>query len=150
MPPSLESLLKKLFENNNTPDVNELANFLQSVLRDHSATSVNSTHFILVDGLDECSDVDRDTMVEVFADLARCPNLNVKIFLSSLENVDYRYDFGSQHQFRISMGCPHASEDLKAAIDLLLTERCQRRQLVVPDDLYSDILEAMVHGSDGM
>ena len=144
LPAELETSLRALFEDND-PDHDDLSRFLIE------QSDIARTHFIVVDGLEECSASDQDLLLSTFKALLKLDKPIFKIFLSGRDDVGTVVHEELHPHYRLTMNCQELSDDIEAVIDASLEEKQQKRKLVVQDpELIHHIAVALKAGAHGM
>ncbi|KAI0107738.1 hypothetical protein GGR51DRAFT_514909 [Nemania sp. FL0031] len=139
-PKEVETRLKKLDLSFKLP---EIINLLHTAF-------VSDTHYIVIDGVDECEKASRQALLEGLSLLASLEP-GAKIFLSSRESLsgEVRKFFPSlQH---VSMDCAAMDLDIKSYIEDTINEKIDCEDLIVRDgNLPMEIKQALINGSNGM
>ncbi|KAJ8127847.1 hypothetical protein O1611_g5788 [Lasiodiplodia mahajangana] len=111
---------------------------------------VSETHYIVIDGFDECEKESRQTLLKGLSLLASLePSL--KLFLSGRESLsgEVRNSFPSLEH--VSMDCAAMNQDIKAYIEDIIKEKIDCEDLIVGDsNLPDEIKHALINGANGM
>jgi hypothetical protein len=109
------------------------------------------THFIVLDGFDECPRADRDVVLRVLDKLVSSSKPTTKILLASREDIgrDIQRRFKSlQHR---TMACQEASADIASYIEEVIAAKIDEEDLEVGDPkLIFDIRDTLLRGAHGM
>lgn len=141
---ALETSLRALFEDGD-PDHDDLNCFLVE------QSDIARTHFILIDGLDECSESERELLLSTFKALLKLDKPIFKFFLSGRDNVGTESHEELHPEYRLTMNCQEVSGDIEAVIDASLDEKQRKRKLVLQDrELIHHIRNALKAGAHGM
>ncbi len=109
------------------------------------------THFIVIDGFDECSLEDRDTILDVFRRITASSSSVLKIFLSSRQDVRMNIERTFMSCYHRTMSCTELYADIATYIELAIEEKISSRQLSVGDpNLLPVIHHALTEGAHGM
>jgi archaellum biogenesis ATPase FlaH len=143
-PAMLETDLYELLDNEG-PNGDSLGSFLVA----HS--DVARTHIIMIDGLDECSEFERQVVFATFNSLLKLSKPRFKFFLSGRDDIMPDVHEQLQADFRMTMSCPAVCNDIEAVIDASLNEKQRKRKLVVQDsNLLHHVRAALISGAHGM
>lgn len=141
---SLEAKIWALIEGTPT-DVDVLKDILQESL------SAPGTHFIVIDGFDECSLQDLDTILEAFQWITASRSSVLKIFLSSRQDVRMNIARKFISYYHRIMSCTELDADIATYIEVAIEEKISSRQLSVGDpNLLPVIYHALTEGAHGM
>jgi archaellum biogenesis ATPase FlaH len=116
------------------------------------ATRRFRTHFIVIDGWDECTTSDQRDVMDVLGRVAAdtLPS-HLKVVIASCDNIikDVPRSFSSRYSLTISR--KHVDTDIAAFIDDTLRAKIDCGELLVGDPkLVADVQRALVDGADGM
>lgn len=135
----LKELHKTLFVK-----LGEWANLLQYIIQQ------STVHFILIDGLDECSAVERRTALKELS-LLSASSPHLKIFVTSRDSVSIDLRGRFPRMAHISMACDSLALDIRAYIDASIQERLRNEELVLGDPhLEMEVKDALTTHADGM
>lgn len=107
------------------------------------------TLYVVIDGLDEFENPERDDILKVLSCLFSHES-KVRIFLAGRESLsaEIRTIFPSIEH--ISMSCPLARPDIESYVDSLIQTKLGRDLNVSDQGLIKDIKQALIKGADGM
>lgn len=108
-------------------------------------------HFIILDGVDECSKSETDVLLDVFARAYSASSNNLKLFIASRDSLDS--DLHSRFEiFRhISMKNSEVQLDIQTYIEETITEKFKNNHLVLGrGELLFEIRDILVEKADGM
>lgn len=144
MTETLQRDLETLF-GDGTVDADELGAFFIE------QNNVPRTHFILIDGLDECAESDRETILSTLQALLSLDQPHIKLFLSGRDAILTAISETTNIDSHQKMDCRELFDDIEVAIDALLSEKKQKHKLVLQDPgLEQDIRIALKSGAGGM
>lgn len=106
--------------------------------------------FIFLDGLDECSPVERQALLGSLATLTASTS-NLKIFIAGRESVsvDLRRRFSAYE--RISMTCDALAPDIHTYVTATLEERMHNGEFLCSDPLLlAEVKDILTNHADGM
>ena len=142
---AVEKQLEKTFADS-SPDIEEFRALFKMVF-----AGVSQPHYIVIDGLDECSKNDRDEILAVLRAVSLLSQ-SIKIFLASRDDIgkEVHKTFGSSclHQ---TMSCPEVRNDIASYVKDVIAERLEQGKLTVGSStLCTDIENALIKGACGM
>ena len=142
--PTLLGELQSLFDAD-PPDEDDITTFFIQ----HSNAS--RVHFILIDGLDECAELEREIVLNTLEALLRLESPRFRIFLSGRDSIVSETRHMLKPGYYQTMNCAEVAEDIEAVIGALIDEKKQRRKLVLQDpNLEDEIISALKTGAKGM
>lgn len=120
-------------------------------LLNHSISLLEHT-FLVVDGLDQCSPEEQDTLLQLFSRLFKSRNDGaVKIFISVRESMKEEVDRVLKTTEHLRIGLADTNADLARYAEEILAERRDQRRLVVGDEMIMhEILDKLRIGGEGM
>jgi hypothetical protein len=128
-----------------SPDAEEL----EPVLKD--VADASQTHFIMIDGFDECHKADRDVVLAVLHRVMLSSRAVIKVFFASREDIGRDIQKTFKTCYRGTMNCQEAHADLTSYIEEIIMEKVDQGDLVVSNsELICDIQDALVRGACGM
>lgn len=135
--------LEKIYDNDRIPDLDELFDMLLRVISKFLKV------FIVIDGLDECKEKDRELLFPWLKKLRNNSPALVKLMITSRDEVDIRKAIGDTRSTQASKS--NTSSDLAIVVEELVRERLvgQRDWLKDPC-LVQEIIDALVDGAEGM
>ncbi|KAH8154666.1 uncharacterized protein LAJ45_01195 [Morchella importuna] len=135
--------LEKIYDNDRIPDLDELFDMLLRVISKFPKV------FIIIDGLDECKEKDRELLFPWLKKLHNNSSTLVKLMITSRDEVDIRKAIGGTPSIQASKS--NTSSDLAIVVEELVKERLvgQRDWLKDPC-LVQEIIDALVDGAEGM
>lgn len=86
------------------------------------------THIIIVDGLDECPEGERDLVLDTFKALFRRDKPMFKLFLCGRDDIFSEVCTELNPAFQMTMNCESVSEDIGAFIDASLAEKQLKKE----------------------
>lgn len=141
---SLEARIRTLIEGT-LSDVDALKDLLQESL------GTLGTHFIVIDGFDECSVQDRNMILGVLNRITQTSSSVLKMFLSSRQDVATNIEQIFDSYYYKQIDCAELHADIATYIEVALEEKIFCRQLVVGDpNLLAVIHRALTEGAHGM
>ncbi|ETS82029.1 hypothetical protein PFICI_07031 [Pestalotiopsis fici W106-1] len=112
--------------------------------------SVPQRSFILVDGLDECSKMDRKELLSKLAKLCSA-NANIRVFLASRPSLREEIQKYFRSMEYLTLDCAATNEDISTYVEGILNEKHEDGDFKVGDQsLIEDIKNALVQGAQGM
>ncbi|KAF4809346.1 Vegetative incompatibility protein HET-E-1 [Colletotrichum siamense] len=109
--------------------------------------------FLVLDGFDECALADRKAILSSISILSKAcqKTTRVKVLVSSRISVKEEIDQANLTVIRMAIDVQNISEDLTKYAEEILKDRISTREMVLGDgNLYSDILQAVGVGGEGM
>ena len=142
---AVEKQLEKTFANS-LPDIEELKALFKIVV-----AGISQPHYIIIDGLDECSKNDQDEILAVLRAVSLSSRY-IKLFLASRDDirkaVDKAFESSYLHQ---TMSCPEVRDDIASYVKDVIAERLEQGKLIVGNStLCTDIENALIKGACGM
>jgi ankyrin repeat domain-containing protein 50 len=114
-------------------------------------SDIARTHIVVIDGLDECSEVERELILGTIKALLQLDKPVFKFFLCGRDDIITEVCEALRPEHRLTMSCKEVSDDIKAVIDAKLDEKQQKRKLVLQDnELLDHIKTALRSGAHGM
>ncbi len=141
----VDDALSQLFSERAVPTASDMRDVFITV------SNLAQTHFIVIDGLDECPKQERAAVLTVLHDVVARTQSKVKLFLSCRDDVsnDILQLFPCCH--REMMSPSHVSADIAAFVEDVVHAKIEGGELAVGDPaLAADIRKALVNGADGM
>ena len=141
---SVELKLADLYRCSN-PDVNDLEPLFCEII------ASSPKHFIILDGLDECSKGETDALLDVLARVFSESPHNLKLFIASRDSLDSdlrsRFDIFRQR----SMKNKEVQLDIQTYIEETIREKFKNNHLVLGRvELLFEIRDVLVERADGM
>lgn len=144
IPETVQQGLQTVLEND-TVDEDELTTFFVQ------QSDIARTHYILIDGLDECAESERDKILDAFRALLGLKKPRIKLFLSGRDAIFNAFGQASSDGYHQTMNCNDVLAEIEIAIDALIREKKQQHKLVLQDpDLEQEIRIALKLGAGGM
>jgi hypothetical protein len=141
---AIESRLVALFKCA-SPDAEELGPVLEEV------AAVSTTHFIVIDAIDECEKADRDILLNVLLKVINSSQTRIRIFLASRESIGREIDQRFKPYHYRTMNSPEAQEDIETYIKDAVREKIKIGALMVGQkELELDIQNALINNAQGM
>ena len=136
--------LKALFDGV-TPDEDEIAAFFVQY------SNITRTHYIVIDALDECPESERNRVFTTLQALLKLEKPIFRVFLSGRDDIVPRISQTLKHEYHQTMNCKEVSNDIEIVMNVSLTEKLQKRDLVLQDaTLESEIRKALNSGANDM
>lgn len=105
--------------------------------------------FVVVDGLDECKEKDRDYLLPWLKRLVNLARVTVKLFVASREDVDIKKIFGDC--YLIAATPENVSADISSIVEDIVNTKVKEEKICVRDPrLVREIIDALVKGAQGM
>ncbi|KAH0537546.1 hypothetical protein FGG08_005681, partial [Glutinoglossum americanum] len=144
MSKTTEAHLAKLFKNG-PPDLDDL----EALFVDQIAAS--ESHFIVIDGVDECAKAERNVLFTALSKLVGCSLRSLKIFVASRPQVGLEIGRFFKFRHHVSMSSPEAYTDITKYIKSDLEAKRKSGDLKVGNsELIAEIEDALVSGAQGM
>src|SRR5204863_6630634 len=105
----VQSQLERLFTDA-APDTEELEPLYRDIIE------ASATHFIVIDGIDECPKADRDTIFAVLRRLKDSSKSIIKIFLSSREDVGWEIQRTFNYFQHRTTDCHEVDTDIRSYV----------------------------------
>jgi hypothetical protein len=114
-------------------------------------SNLADTHFIILDGLDECRKKERAAVLRVLRGVSATARSTVKLFLSCREDIGDDIPRAFPSCYRQSMSRTHIDTDIAGFVADAVQAKVDDGDLAVGDPaLVRDICTALVEGADGM
>lgn len=144
LPKSVESRLAEYLKQSPL-DIPKLECLLQDVI------ALSQTHFIVIDGVDECKTNEHKTLFKVLRRLLGQSGPILKLLLVSRESISTEVKMLHHHCYHVQMSRPEAYSDIETFIVDVIQEKVASKDLVVGSSkLVKDIQDALVRGAQGM
>ena len=144
LPKDIEDQLQHYLENRFL-DMDDLLSLMKS-LSDKSLI-----HFLVLDGLDECPKLERDIILAVMKVLMSSTGSNIKVFISSRQEIGRELDSSFGSYYHRTMSCSEVHADIANYIKLAIEEKVMKDELHVGDpELLSKIAEILRNEAHGM
>lgn len=141
---SVELKLADLYQCSN-PDVNDLEPLFGEII------ASSPKHFIILDGLDECSKSDTDALLDVLARVFSESPHNLKLFIASRDSLDNDLRSRFDNFRQSSMKNKEVQLDIQTYIEETIREKFKNNHLVLGRvELLFEIRDALVDRADGM
>lgn len=141
-PASIETKLEDLYQCSN-PDVDELELLLGEV--------ISSKHFIILDGVDECSKREKDVLLDVLAKTISASSNNLKLFIASRDSLNSDLQSRFEMFRHRSMKNSEVQFDIRTYIEETIREKFKNNHLVLSKvELLLQIRDVLVDKADGM
>jgi hypothetical protein len=140
---NIEDRIKNLLKNSSL-DAEDLDPLL------HDVVATPGTTIFVIDGFDECARPDRLIVLKLLHRLMSSSG-QIKIFLSSREDVirDIAREFNNCQQ--VSMDCEEARTDISTYVKAVVTQKLKDGELAVGNSqLIQKIENALIEGANGM
>ncbi|KAJ3495242.1 hypothetical protein NLG97_g3533 [Lecanicillium saksenae] len=125
-------------------DLKSWVSLLQYVIQN------SGVYFVFLDGLDECSAVERLAILDALELLTNSAS-NLRIFITSRDNLRLDLRGRSITMQHVSMACDSLTRDIRSYINTSVQERLQQNELVLGDPHLSDeIINTLTKHADGM
>ncbi|KAH0426134.1 hypothetical protein CcaCcLH18_10544 [Colletotrichum camelliae] len=121
-------------------------------LLSHGISLLEKT-YLVVDGLDQCSPQERHTLLQSFAQILQMSDSsgNVKILTSGRESIAQEIEQALAPTKHLRIGLIDTDADLVRYAEEILTEKRERRELIVRDEAIMDqITDKLRLGGEGM
>ncbi len=141
----VDDALSKLLSEGAVPDASDLVDVFITV------SNIAQTHFVVIDGLDECPKQERAAALTVLHHVVARTRSTLKLFLSCRDDDgdDILHVFPNCH--RQVMSPAHVGTDIAAFVEDVIQAKIKDEELTVGDPaLVADIRKALVDGADGM
>jgi hypothetical protein len=107
-----------------------------------------SRTYVIIDGIDECSDDDREDVLEAIRTISSYPQGIIKLFVSSRADADLRSTFEGGKFEQLPLFAESIGLDISSYIHGTVGNMVTEGQLVVSDkDLIDEIISALVDGA---
>lgn len=141
----VEDAVSQLFSKRSFINATELRELFIKV------SSLAATHFIVIDGFDECPKSERTAVLTVLRDVFAQARSRVKLFFSCRDDIGDEIQRAFPAFHRQSMSPTLVSRDIAAFVEDELKAKIADRELAFGDPaLPTDIRDALVRGADGM
>lgn len=141
---SVESKLADLYQCSDL-DVNDLEPLFGEVV------SSSPTHFIIIDGVDECSKGEQDALLDILARIFSVSSNNLKLFIASRNSLEDDLHNRFEVFYHKSMNNMEVQLDIQTYIEETIREKFKNNHLVLGrTELLFEIRDALVEGADGM
>lgn len=118
---------------------------LQDIVADASQTT------FVIDGIDECSQPERASILKMLRQLTSCSGSTLKIFFSSREGVVENIHKIFQTYQQLTMNCEQANTDIATYITDTIDQKIEDGDLLLSDrQLRHEICDALIKGANGM
>ncbi|KAK0762851.1 hypothetical protein N5P37_004373, partial [Trichoderma harzianum] len=108
------------------------------------------TLYIVIDGLDECTQSERHDLLESLHSVMKVRS-NIKLFLAGRDSVSREVQIKFSTLKQILMDCSSAQSDIATYVEGIVQEKLKPEELIVSDpDLIEDIKVALSGGANGM
>lgn len=108
------------------------------------------TLYIVIDGLDECTQSERHDLLESLHSVMKVRS-NIKLFLAGRDSVSREVQIKFSTLKQILMDCSSAQSDIATYVEGIVQEKLKTEELIVSDpDLIEDIKVALSGGANGM
>lgn len=127
------------------PDVDDLEPLFGEVI------TSSLKHFIILDGVDECSKGEKDALLDVLARVFAMPSNNLKLFIASRDSLES--DLYSRFEIlrHRSMRNSEVQLDIQTYIEETIRDKFKNNHLVLGRvELLFEIRDALVERADGM
>lgn len=122
---------------------------LQPMLEDVLATFPLS--FIVLDAIDECDQVERDTLLSILKKVVESSRTKLKIFIASRPSLDQEISKTFKVYHHQSMNSPGLHSDIADYIQAIIQEKRIDGELKVGNEtLINEIQDILVKGAQGM
>lgn len=139
-----EDQLENLFKENPF-EVENMLPVLQDIVADASETT------FVIDGIDECSRIERASVLKILRQLISSSASTFKVFLSSREGVIEDIHKISETYQPITMNCEEANADIPKYVKDTIEQKMKDGDLVLGDpQLKFEICDALIKGANGM
>ncbi|KAF3056870.1 Ankyrin repeat domain-containing protein 50 [Trichoderma lentiforme] len=139
----VETLLDNM-QLNLASGLNDIEKLLQSI------ASEFKTLYIVIDGLDECTQSERHDLLESLHSVMKVRS-NIKLFLAGRDSVSREVQIKFPTLKQILMDCSSAQSDIATYVEGIVQEKLKTEELIVSDpDLIEDIKAALSGGANGM
>ena len=144
MSPKTEEAVRSALRNQ-SPEPEDLRLLFQEAVSQHS------THYVIIDAIDECSDLERKAVLAVLKSVITDSGSNIKLCLSRRDReIKHQKDLCSTC-YAVNTNSPEAQADLEVFITRTLEMKIKEKDLVVGDDtLISEIRDALITRANGM
>lgn len=128
-----------------SPDVEELEHLLLDVV------AMFQELFIVIDGVDECTQTERDTLFQVLHSVTASPSRRIKIFLSTRNGFEKEIRKICSSIHHVSMDSPYVQFDIRTYIEDIIDEKLANGDLILGNlGLREEIRDALTRGAQGM
>jgi len=144
LPPSIQEKVENNYQvSQRTPDLVTLFGLLESLIQ------LPEIAYMVIDGLDECSENNRHQLLTFFTRLINLQNRRIKIIISSRPEIDIMR-LATRFQ-QISLGEAKYRPDIEAYIEEEIYQKWERRKISFNDiSIMKEIKDALVKGAEGM
>lgn len=126
------------------------ADVLDTKMFTHSTKSYHQM-FIVIDGLDECSEEKRLPILDFIVEASSDQSSNIKVFLSSRKEPDIRSRLKSLNVPAIELETGKVTPDIQNFVrHEAMKLRSESKLLVRDEALFAEIIQRLVEMSDGM
>jgi hypothetical protein len=113
-------------------------------------TASYSETFVIIDGLDECSDTGRKSVLDFVNDLRFCKPI-FKIFLTSRKKSDIARYFDREGVLQVTTGSEGTMNDINCLIQQKTERLRQSQELLIKSDLlFEKVVSTLIQRADGM
>jgi hypothetical protein len=140
-----EELRLKQFLKTTYPDNEDLKEVLKNAVLQSSSTT------FIIDGLNECPQAERATVLGTLSRVMSSSRAPIKLFLSGREGLiaELSRVFDTWHQVMIN--CTEAHADIPKYIDGVVNDKFDSKELAIGDKkLVQEVKDALIHGANGM
>jgi len=131
-----------------TPNFTTLLDIFLSTISELEKTSRT---YVIIDGIDECSDDDREDVLEAIRTISSYPQGIIKLFVSSRADTNLRSTFEAGKFVQFPLSAENIGSDINSYIRGTVGKMVTEGQLVVSDkDLIDEIISALVDGAQGL
>jgi hypothetical protein len=163
----VENLVKGSFANGRTPVVSEVFDILVAAIElsskarpcdlignvaaPHTATAIEKTAIMVLDGIDEMTDEDRKVVIATLNKLINTTKLPLKLFMSCREDVSQLIRLPESLCYRVHLAPTTIASDIEAYVSHSIKVLLESGDLVLQNGgLEITIREALVAGAQGM
>ena len=108
-------------------------------------------HFIVIDAIDECSKIDRKSILTMLRSAMDLSHTIVKVFIASRPDLDQQVKCAFKFQHHVSMDSSGLQCDIISYVKDVVTEMISSGELVVGNPaLITEIQKALADGAQGM
>ena len=144
IPHELEQQINSFYRlGTRTPTDNELVDILTSILKHFSKV------FIFIDGLDECRQEEKSTILSIVHQLSQYHSPTVKILITSREEALISTSLEGLPRLRVT--AENISCDIATFVEETVESKIRSGALIIQDpSIESDIISALINGAQGM
>jgi hypothetical protein len=117
----------------------------------HFGPRASSVHFIIIDGVDECTEHERKILFRTLNDIATTSTVAIKILISSRNEIPRETELDSKLWGSIQLDLQQVSFDIGRYVENKLCEGLESGGLIIGSPgLIQEVQNTLVNGANGM